>query len=138
MSKFAFIQWSRKIGLLFSYSTLFPIFKKGLYFEITKRITTPCPLVLTEILALFFKSAGVDFMGAASAGCSGFICGYLLHLLQDSFTISGIPVLYPTSAFKLSFSNAKSGSVWNYPVTIAIVFVIVLACFGISALKTFF
>ena len=56
MSKFAFIQWSRKIGLLFSYSTLFPIFKKGLYFEITKRITTPCPLVLTEILALFFKT----------------------------------------------------------------------------------
>lgn len=56
---------------------------------------------------------------------SGLALGYLCHLIQDTFTKGGIMWLYPISKISIHFSNAKSGAISNYFVTIFLLCLIV-------------
>ena len=70
---------------------------------------------------------------------SGIFIGYVLHLLQDSFTIGGVPIFYPFSSYKLNFSCARSGSFWNYPTTCFLVVLCIVCCiYGVKTPKILF
>lgn len=49
---------------------------------------------------------------------TGFIVGYIGHLLLDTFTIEGIMWAYPFNKNKFHFANIKTGSFFEYLISI--------------------
>lgn len=48
---------------------------------------------------------------------AGFLFGFMLHLIQDSFTRGGIPWLYPVCTKKIRFARFRSDSPWCFVIT---------------------
>lgn len=47
-----------------------------------------------------------------------FVIGYTGHLLLDTFTVEGIMWLYPFNKKKIHFTNIKTGSIFEYLISI--------------------
>lgn len=84
--------------------------------------------ILPALCSLFLYLFKEELTEIAWVCGYGILAGYVLHLLQDAFTIRGIPIFYPFSQYKLHFSNARSGSFWNYPTTATIVALWIFIC----------
>lgn len=51
--------------------------------------------------------------------------GSLLHILEDSLTVGGVPILNPFSRKRFSFGLTRTGGMFEYLVSIAVVVLIV-------------
>lgn len=68
-------------------------------------------LVFTTVLYLvssFFTSSSLVLMGFI-----GFYVGIFSHILLDSLTKGGVPLLYPFKKSKISFTKAKTGGMFE-------------------------
>lgn len=80
-------------------------------------------LIFTAVLYLissFFVSSSLLLMGFV-----GFYTGILSHILLDSLTRGGVPLLYPFKKSKISFTRAKTGGMFE-SVLFAMLFVSLL------------
>lgn len=57
---------------------------------------------------------GLPLYALNSAIGSVFIFNYLIHLILDTATVSGVPWLYPISKKRLSFKLCKTGGTLDY------------------------
>lgn len=83
-------------------------------------IHTPlCAALFTGII--YFSINHFFYSEIAWIIASGFLCGFLMHLLQDSFTKGGIMFLYPFSKSRISFTKLRSNSKMHLPITIGLI-----------------
>jgi|HigsolmetaAR206D_1030411.scaffolds.fasta_scaffold00003_122 inner membrane protein len=73
---------------------------------------THTPLALFLLTYLLFVCSGWipwEWKGYELSFCMGLITGYASHLLLDSLTLSGIPLLYPFSARTFRLARLRTG-----------------------------
>lgn len=74
-------------------------------------------LIAVGLYAAINKLIGPEYAWIAAAGL---ICGYSVHLFQDMFTKGGIPLFYPISRSRISFTKLRSNSKIHTFITIGI------------------
>lgn len=67
-----------------------------------------------------------------------FCLGYAGHILQDTLTKEGIPLLYPFSKKKIALLPFRSGSGFDYLTTFCLVTLIIFFRTGINLVKVIF
>ena len=67
--------------------------------------------IVPVIIAVLFEYMLIPYIGAYLLGCS---VGYFSHLVYDSFTISGVPLLAPVSDKNFRLFKFRTGETFRY------------------------
>lgn len=88
---------------------------------------THAPIVMTALtLGLYLLSRSVIVDPLIRTIFIGFIVGVMSHIILDSFTVAGVPFLYPLTAKKYSLLGMQSGRIGETVVGVLMVIGMIL------------
>lgn len=83
------------------------------------------PIIMTSLTGILYFLLKQKIQSSLLLfGCLGLLVGIFSHILLDSFTIGGIPLLYPFSKKKYSLLKISTGGVGESLVLFSMVFMI--------------